>query len=50
MIEMSTEFERFSFDKHKGYGTRLHQQELAGAGPCEMHRMTFRPLSVIQKQ
>ncbi len=50
MIEMSIEFKGFSFDKHKGYGTRQHQKELADSGPCETHRMTFRPVSLIQKQ
>lgn len=49
MIDMGTAFACFSFDKHKGYGTRLHQTELAGAGPCDAHRMTFRPMSVYKK-
>jgi ribonuclease HII len=35
----------YGFSRHKGYGTRFHQQALAENGPCAIHRMSFRPLS-----
>jgi ribonuclease HII len=35
----------YGFRRHKGYGTRFHQQALAENGPCAIHRMSFRPLS-----
>lgn len=38
-------YPQYSFDKHKGYGTRLHQQALAEYGPCPIHRRSFRPLA-----
>lgn len=34
----------YGFSRHKGYGTRFHQQALAENGPCAIHRMSFRPL------
>lgn len=34
----------YGFRRHKGYGTRFHQQALAENGPCPIHRMSFRPL------
>lgn len=34
----------YGFCRHKGYGTRFHQQALAENGPCAIHRMSFRPL------
>lgn len=37
-------FPLYGFSRHKGYGTRFHQQALAENGPCSIHRMSFRPL------
>ena len=34
----------YGFHRHKGYGTRYHQESLAQNGPCPIHRMSFRPL------
>jgi ribonuclease HII len=29
------------FDKHKGYGTKLHREKLLTLGPTTHHRKTF---------
>ncbi len=34
----------YGFRRHKGYGTRFHQQALVENGPCPIHRLSFRPL------
>jgi ribonuclease HII len=34
----------YYFEKHVGYGTRLHSQALANHGACAIHRMTYKPL------
>ena len=39
--EMHEAFPRYGFDKHKGYGTKLHYEMLDQYGPCEAHRVTF---------
>lgn len=37
-------FPKYSFDRHKGYGTERHLMTLKRWGPCPIHRMSFRPL------
>ena len=34
----------YGFDKHKGYGTKLHIASLKEHGPCNIHRRSFAPL------
>lgn len=34
-------YPQYRFDKHKGYGTKLHYEMLDQYGPCEAHRVTF---------
>ena len=37
----------YGFEKHMGYGTRLHMQALLRLGACPLHRKTFRPVSEV---
>ncbi len=37
-------FPQYGFEKHKGYGTQLHQDSLATYGPCAIHRQSFKPV------
>ena len=39
--EMHGNHPQYGFDKHKGYGTKLHYEMLDQYGPCEAHRVTF---------
>lgn len=41
MLEMAEKHPYYQFEKHKGYGTKLHYQMLDKYGPCEIHRKTF---------
>jgi len=41
MAEIAGEYPEYAFEKHKGYGTRLHYERLNEYGPCAIHRMTF---------
>ena len=41
MVEMAAKYPKYRFDKHKGYGTRLHYELLAQHGPSPIHRKTF---------
>lgn len=34
----------YEFERNKGYGAPAHLSALDAIGPCEVHRMTFRPL------
>lgn len=39
--ELHQAYPQYRFDKHKGYGTKLHYEMLDEFGPCEAHRVTF---------
>ena len=34
-------YPEYMFDKHKGYGTKLHREMILKYGPCDIHRMSF---------
>ncbi len=44
MKEMNEKFPAYCFDKHKGYGTKLHMELLKKHGPCIIHRKSFAPV------
>jgi len=44
MEEMHKKYPEYCFDRHKGYGTRLHLERLKKYGPCPIHRLSFRPV------
>ncbi len=41
MEEMAEKYPEYCFDRHKGYGTKLHYQMLDRYGPSPIHRLTF---------
>ena len=41
MYEYAKEYPQYSFEKHKGYGTKIHQEAILKYGPCPCHRMSF---------
>lgn len=41
MIEIAAKYPQYQFEKHKGYGTKLHYQMLDEYGPCAIHRQSF---------
>ena len=41
MIEYAKEFPEYGFEKHKGYGTKIHIEKIKEIGPCRLHRKTF---------
>jgi len=41
MAEMATKYPLYMFEKHKGYGTKLHYEKLREYGPSEIHRKSF---------
>ncbi|MBI1984775.1 MAG: ribonuclease HII [Candidatus Wildermuthbacteria bacterium] len=46
MLRYHKKYPQYGFDKHKGYGTKLHVRRLRSHGPCPIHRMSFRPCLV----
>lgn len=41
MTELAEKYPEYRFDKHKGYGTKLHNELILEYGPCPVHRMSF---------
>ena len=41
MYEMAERFPQYGFDRHKGYGTKLHYEMLREFGPSPIHRVSF---------
>lgn len=41
MLEYAKKYPQYCFEKHKGYGTKLHTDMILEHGPCEIHRLSF---------
>ena len=41
MAEMAEKYPEYEFERHKGYGTKLHYEKLHEFGPSEIHRLSF---------
>lgn len=41
IIEVSKQYPEYGFEKHKGYGTKAHNEAILAHGPCPIHRRTF---------
>jgi ribonuclease HII len=41
MRRYAKKFPHYGFEKHKGYGTKLHKYKLKKHGPCSLHRRSF---------
>lgn len=41
LLELAKDYPEYHFEKHKGYGTKLHREMIFKYGPCEIHRPSF---------
>lgn len=41
MLQMAEKYPQYAFERHKGYGTKLHYERIREYGPSEIHRLTF---------
>lgn len=41
MLEMAQKYPQYCFEKHKGYGTKLHYEMIEKYGICDIHRKSF---------
>lgn len=41
MLEMAERYPQYQFEKHKGYGTKLHYEMIEKYGVSEIHRKSF---------
>ena len=47
MQEIHKEYPNYGFDKHVGYGTKLHLDMLGTHGACPYHRRTYSPVKRV---
>lgn len=47
MQQAALKYPKYGFDKHVGYGTKLHSDMLAKHGVCILHRHSFKPIRAI---
>lgn len=50
MKEMAVKYPQYGFEKHMGYGTKVHLEALLKHGPCEIHRKSFAPVKKALKR
>ena len=50
MKELAEKYPQYRFEKHKGYGTKLHNELILEYGPSEVHRRTFLRKLLNEKQ
>lgn len=49
MLEQAKQYPEYGFEKHKGYLTKVHLEALKEHGPCEIHRMSYKPIKENMK-
>lgn len=47
MSELSKDYPNFDFEKHVGYGTKMHMNAIVKFGITEIHRKSFKPIKRI---
>lgn len=47
MAGIAAEYPDYAFERHVGYGTKLHQERLKLHGVSELHRRSFKPVQAL---
>jgi len=47
MSALTGDYAVYEFEKHKGYGTKLHQALIAKNGVSDIHRRSYKPIKVF---
>ncbi len=47
MIEQTTNYPMYGFDKHVGYGTAQHRAAIIDYGVTPLHRISYKPIQLI---
>ncbi len=48
MVEYHSLYPHYGFDRHKGYGTRVHLDRIREYGPCPIHRKSFQKVMDVE--
>ncbi len=49
MVEAALKYPEYGFEKHVGYGTAYHYEQLKRHGVCALHRQSYKPLQALLK-
>lgn len=49
MMEAAMQYPEYGFEKHVGYGTAFHYEQIKRFGICELHRLSYKPLQALLK-
>lgn len=49
MAELSVKYPDYGFEKHVGYGTKIHSDALAVFGVTDLHRLSYKPILAYGK-
>ncbi len=49
MMLFSDMYQKYGFEKHKAYGTKLHRKMLIRFGASPLHRLSFKPVSMVKR-
>lgn len=49
MVEMAMQYPEYGFERHVGYGTNYHYEQIKRFGVCELHRLSYKPLQALLK-
>ena len=47
MVEMAMQYPEYGFERHVGYGTNYHYEQIKRFGVCELHRTSYKPLQAL---
>ena len=47
MVSLAKKFPSYGFERHVGYGTKMHFKALEKYGVCEIHRKSFAPIKTM---
>lgn len=47
MKKLAVDYPDYQFERHVGYGTKIHQEALKKYGPCPLHRKSFAPIRAL---
>lgn len=47
MAELAKDFPGYGFERHVGYGVKMHLAAIEKLGVCELHRRSFKPVQAL---
>jgi ribonuclease HII len=48
MVQADQDYPGYGFARHKGYGVPEHASALERHGPCQLHRLSFKPVAKVR--